>query len=247
MFYVLAHKNKKFEKKLNHSKFIVSNASMFDKYSDVWMSFAYQLHHKLKKYFDEDLMLIVKKKLLSDVIFDTLPFCVYDHFFNCNRGFYVHNKCNFCNRFYVKEKALSNFLNEKLMFNYGLSPIVLVENFDFLENGIQFFLHYRGIIYKGRDKNFDNNYDKFGVIHYESVNSPSMLYKTYSEILCRKKVLPLILTDFDRKKVSRCRACSYCSGNDCLGSRRKKIISIFIKETYKKPKECSAQSLDIET
>ena len=86
-FYVLAHKNKKFEKKLNHSKLMVSNASMFDKYSDVWMSFAYQLHHKLKKYFDEDLMLIVKKKLLSDVIFDTLPFCVYDHFFNCNRGF----------------------------------------------------------------------------------------------------------------------------------------------------------------
>ena len=111
------------------------------------------------------------------------------------------------------------------------------------------------------------------MIHYESVNSPSMLYKTYSEILCRKKVLPLILTDFDRKKVSRCRACSYCSGNDCLGSRRKKVISIFIKEaadfalhvlritnestnfdfikqifeTCKKPKDSSAQSLDIET
>ena len=105
-----------------------------------------------------------------------------------------------------------DFLNEKLMFNYGLLPSALVENFDFLENGVQFFVHYHGIIYKGRNKNFHNNYDNFGVIYYESVNSPFMLYKIYLEILCRvifnsllKNVLPLILADFDRKRVSRCR------------------------------------------
>ena len=65
---------------------------------------------------------------------------------------------------------------------------------------------------------------------------------------------------------------NYCSGNDCLGFRRKKVISIFIKEsvdfslhvlritnesinvdfikqifeTYKKPEDYSARSLDIE-
>ena len=49
MFSVLVHKNKKFEKKINHSKLIVSNVDMFDKYSDVWMSFAYQLHQKFLK------------------------------------------------------------------------------------------------------------------------------------------------------------------------------------------------------
>ena len=81
----------------------------------------------LKKNFDEDLMLIVKTKLLSDVIFDRLPFRVYDHFFNCNRGFYVLNKCNFCTRFHVKEKALSDFLNEELMFNYGLLQSALLK------------------------------------------------------------------------------------------------------------------------
>ena len=106
-----------------------------------------------------------------------------------------------------------------------------------------------------------------------------MLYKIYLEVLCRvifnsllKKVLPLILADFDKKRVSRCREHSFFSGNDCLGFRRKKIISIFIKEaadfslhvlritnestnvafikqifeTYKKPKDYSAQSLDVE-
>ena len=91
LFFVLSLK-----KKFNHSKLIVSNFDIFDNYSDVWMSFAYQLYDKLKKNFDEDLMLVFKKKLLSDVIFDTLPFRVYDCFFDCDRGFYVHNKCNFC-------------------------------------------------------------------------------------------------------------------------------------------------------
>ena len=61
-------------------------------------------------------MLIVKRKLLSDFIFDTLPFRVYDHFCNCDSGFYVHNKCNFCTKFHVREKTLSDFLNKTLMF-----------------------------------------------------------------------------------------------------------------------------------
>ena len=34
---------------------------MFDRYGDIWCSFAYQLSHKLQRYFDEDTMLVVKK------------------------------------------------------------------------------------------------------------------------------------------------------------------------------------------
>ena len=240
---------------------------MFDKYSDVWMSSAYQLH----------LMLIVAKKLFSDVIFDTFPFRVYYHFINCNRGSYVHNKCNFCTRFHVKEKALSDLLNEELMFNYGLLPIALVENFDFSENGIQFFVYYYGVTYKSRDKKLGNNYGNFGVIYYESVNSSFMPYKTYLEILCRvifnsllKRVLPLILTDFVRKRDVG--GVVIVLEMIFLGFRRTKIISIFIKEaadfslhvlrianesinvdfmkqifeTYKNLKDYSAQTLDIE-
>ena len=162
---------------------------MFDKYSDVCMSFAYQLYEKLKKNFNKDIILIVKKELLPDVIFDILPFRFYDHFYNCDRGFYVHNKC--------KENTLSEFLNENLMFNYGLLPSVLVENFDFLENGVQFFVHYHGIMFKGRDKNFDNNCGNFGVMYFKSVNSPSMLYNAYLEILCRVIFNSLLQKEFE--------------------------------------------------
>ena len=111
-FYVLAHKNKKFEKTFTHSKFIVSNVDMYDKYAGFCLFFIKRLQHMLEKFFDRDLILPFKKKLLSDVIFDMLLFRVYDHFFNCHRGFYVHNRCNFCTKFVVKEKKLCFFLNE---------------------------------------------------------------------------------------------------------------------------------------
>ena len=83
---------------------------MFGKSYDVWLSFGFHLSYKLQKYFDKDTMLIVKKKKkkkMSDIIFEMLPFRVYNHLFYCCRGFYFYNKCTFCTRFQVKE-ALSS-------------------------------------------------------------------------------------------------------------------------------------------
>ena len=67
-FYVLAHENKKFEKKFTHSKFIVSNVDMCDKYAGFCLFFIKRLQHMLEKFFYRDLILPFKKKLLSDVI-----------------------------------------------------------------------------------------------------------------------------------------------------------------------------------
>lgn len=47
----------------------------------------YYLSYKLKKYFSVDTMLIIKKRIWSDIFFEILPFCVYNYLFNCNRGF----------------------------------------------------------------------------------------------------------------------------------------------------------------
>ena len=81
-FYVLAHENKKFEKKFTHSKFIVSNVDMYDKYAGFCLFFIKRFQHILEKFFDRDLILPFKKRLLSDVIFDMSLFRVCDHFFN---------------------------------------------------------------------------------------------------------------------------------------------------------------------
>ena len=52
--YVLAHENKKFEKKFRHSKFIVPNVDMYHKYAGFCLFFIKRLQHKLEKFFDRD-------------------------------------------------------------------------------------------------------------------------------------------------------------------------------------------------
>ena len=51
-----------------------------------WLSFVFKLSHKLKSYHNEDhedTILSVKKIIFSDIIFEILPFRVYDNLFNC--------------------------------------------------------------------------------------------------------------------------------------------------------------------
>lgn len=103
-FFVLAHKNKRFEKKFIHSKKLISIESMYDKYCHVFASFAGRLQHKLEIFLEEDIRLIFRKKLLSAFIFDVLPFPIYDHLFNCDRGSYIKNRCNFCTICLVRDK-----------------------------------------------------------------------------------------------------------------------------------------------
>ena len=65
-----------------------------------------------------------------------------------------------------------------------------------------------------------------------------MLYKFYLEVLCRvifnnvlKKILPVVLSDFDTNTFSAWKKRSFCGRNFCAGTERKKRISIVIKET----------------
>ena len=62
MFYHLARDNQRFKIKLKDSHSLVSFTDLFDRYYDKCLSFSCQLSHRMKKYFDEDLMFVVRKK-----------------------------------------------------------------------------------------------------------------------------------------------------------------------------------------
>ena len=121
---------------------------------------------------------------MSYIIFETLPFPVYSHMFNYNRGFYVFNKCTFCTRFHVRERALSDFLNQKLVLLPDFFPKAITEDI-VLENAVFLFVHCHEIIYSSRDRNFEDNFGNFGVLYYDCINNAFMLYKFYQEVLCR--------------------------------------------------------------
>ena len=110
----------------------------------------------------------------------------------------------------------------------------------FVADDVSLFVHYHGIMYSARDNNFENNYGNFGVIFYESVNSVFILHTFCLEVLCRvnfnnvsKKILTIILKDFELNTSSSCRKRSFCSNDSsCSGKERKEIISCIVKETF---------------
>ena len=174
---------------------------------------------------------------MSDIIFETLPFRVYNHMFNCNRGFYVYNKCIFCTRFHVREKALYDFLSQKLVFLPDFFPNAITEDI-ILENDVFLFAHYHRIIYSSRDRNFENNYGNFGVLYYECINSAFVLYNFYLEMLCRiifnnvdKKILPKLFSDYDANNLYDCRQSTIYNKKLCPAFEKKQITSVLIKET----------------
>ena len=124
MFYVLAHKNKRFEKIFIHSKKLVSNENVYRKYFHFFVSFAVRLQHRLEKFLGEDLKLIFRKKLLPGVIFDVLLFRIYyNHLFNCDIGFYINNRCNLCAKFFARDTKISVFLDKRLRFDRSSLPV----------------------------------------------------------------------------------------------------------------------------
>ena len=171
LFYCLSRKkNEKLVQKLNHSKLIVSNKDMFGKSYDVWLSFGFHLSYKLQKYFDKDTMLIVKKKKKKKCLILFLKRFLFVFTIIC---------------FIVAEVFISiiNVLfvlgfKSKKLFLPDFFPSAITEDIT-LENAVPLFVHYHGTIYSCRDKNFENYYGSFGVLYYECINSPFVLYKFY--------------------------------------------------------------------
>ena len=173
---------------------------------------------------------------MGEILFDMLPFRIFHHLFYCNRGFYVCNKFVYCARFQVRDKYISSYLNDKFSYTKNYFPDFKDH---FLLQKISLFIHYYGIIYSSRDKNFENNYGNFGVLYYEEVDRVFLLYKLYLEIFARvvfnnalKKLLPIFLREIDSKKFACRRKQSYCQNNLlCKGSFRKMVTFDFIKFT----------------
>ena len=116
LFYSMALENEHLQIKLKDSHSLTKHSNLFDRYQWWATIFSDELSQKCKNYFDEEGFLLVKQKLLDDILFLILPFRNFHHLFYCNRGFYVHNKCVFCTRFHVREIHLSDYLNNSFTY-----------------------------------------------------------------------------------------------------------------------------------
>ena len=89
----------------------------------------------------------------------------------------------------------TDYVNDKLYVPIALFPQLVQEDIVLTEK-VYFFVHFHGA-FNVKRKQIVNN---FGVLYYESISSPFLLYKTYLEILCtivynfvEKKILPLFI------------------------------------------------------
>ena len=204
---------------------------MFSEYYAFWLSFVFKLSHKLNSYNNKDHedTILSNKTLLSDIIFEILPFRVYDHLFNCCRNCSSKNKYVFCTRFHVRERAVSDFLNKTLLFCPGFFPGTITGDV-VLTNAVHLFVHYHGINHFDKNKDILKNYENknIGIFYYDYINNPFTVYKFYLEVLCRiifnnvvKKVLPKLIRDFDANNSYSCRQVTICN---------KKIVHLLKKK-----------------
>ena len=155
------------------------------------MSFAAQIHFGLKKNFDdEDFFLRVKDVILKNLLFDILPFRVWNHMWYCSRSYYCSSIFLYCTRVCINHRGVSDLVNNKLYVPAELFPQFVREDIVLMDK-ICFSVHFHGT-FSGKRKKIENN---FGALYYERICSPFLLSKTYLEILCR------IVDNFVDKKI----------------------------------------------
>ena len=240
MFYRLARDDEAFKIKFKDSHSLAPCADLFDRYYDQCVSFNWELSDRLQKCFDEDLMFVVSKKIMNNLIFDIFRFRIFHHLFYCDRGFYVYNKlvC-FLHKILCQRKTSFWFFKSKY-FRGIIFPVILVLvcfwTIFFL------FLHYTGIIYSSRDNYLENNYGGFGVLYYEETDRPffALQFLFGNTVSCGfnnvlKKVVPKKLNDFDHNTDNICRHKSFCDRKSCSGKEKKilywsrKLLFLFLK------------------
>ena len=173
------------------------------------MSFAAQIHFGLKKNFDdEDFFLRVKDVILKNLLFDILPFRVWNHMWYCSRSYYCSSMFLYCTRVCINHRGVSDLVNNKLYVPAELFSQFIREDI-VLMGKICFSVHFHGT-FSGKRKKIENN---FGALYYERICSPFLLSKTYLEILCRivdNFVDKKILSMFVNNDFSVCRNKTVC-------------------------------------
>lgn len=113
------------------------------------------------------------KKLLWLSLFLVFQFRVRNHLFFCSRSHYCSDICLFCTRVNISRHGVSGYINKKLFVPITYFPQSIREGIVLMEK-VYFFVHYHGAFAK---VNIHASYvSNFGVLHYECINSPFILY-----------------------------------------------------------------------
>ena len=166
---------------------------------NVFTFFSGKIQDSLKKFLGADISFLLKKRLLSTVIFNVMPFRAYSHMFFCGRGLNINEWCSSCSRVNIThDLETSILLDKKLQFGRFLLPD------DFSDQDQVFFL---SIILVWDLNHFDEFFGNFFDLFHEQIDRLFLFYKMYLEVLSSivfnsmlEEIFPLVLSTFECKK-----------------------------------------------
>ena len=117
-YYLAVRQNKFFRRKLLDSKTLFNNERfVFDYYYDSCVCFSYDLCEYLMKYVCESNLHRLRDVMVDKVYYSILPFRIWNHIFLCKRSQYVKGMCLDCTKLYIRNKKISNHINDNLIVN----------------------------------------------------------------------------------------------------------------------------------
>ena len=164
---------------------------------DMLLCFSSQLSVCLKDHVNHDNLDLAKNVVLGRLFPSILPFCVWNHLFLCNRSQHKSDMSKYCTKMYIEHKKLSDHINKELHVEIDKYFSVQLKSGIIVAKNVNLFVH-ASINSRKKVLEADSN---FGMLIYESINSPFLLWKFCLDVLYRivfnvlqKFVLPLFLT-----------------------------------------------------
>ena len=127
----------------------------------------------------------------------------------------------YCTRLYINNKKILDHVNKKLFLQVDLSNGIAVSKkiYLFAHSNIDAMSNVYGL--------------NFGVLYYESIESPFMVWKLYLDVFCRvvfnvsyKLIYNFTVLGSD----SNCREFAVCTPKNCSGMKMNKIKVVFFRE-----------------
>ena len=184
-------------------------------------------------------MFLTKNVIMDRLYYSVLPFRVWNYLFLCERSQYMTNMCRYCTKLYIKNKKISDQVNNNLFVHINEFPTQLKEGI-WVTQKKNLFVHSNiaaknDLFWLKFDITFKNDLFglNFGSLYHESINSHFLLWKAYLDILCRivfsvshRFNFLLIVSGID----ANCRGFTVCSSTNCSNLKINKVKAIFFRE-----------------
>ena len=205
------------------NQFFLDKDWLLNIYKKHFIRFRDNVYWDILNVLQHEKVFIVESEIFGRMLYSVLPFCDWCHFWCCCRSQYNPDICQFCTKLQIKDKIIVKYIKKKLVLAAKKRfPIFLRSTVTF-NSEIPLFVH----VQCGPDRQRSYSKNNYGVLYYEFINSPFMLFKNYLDILgkiilnqCDKYLLPALCKG-ENEQI--CRRHTACSVKNCFPIKKRRI------------------------